>query len=134
MEDEKKLRLGYLSISKKKKSYLSKLNYCKLLCTYQRWSRGHKAKDTKKFRGQGHGPRTQTQVFSKKKVLQKFFQMISKKKGLQKFFQVKKVFKKFFSGDLYLKKPKKRSLVIFHKVSGIFQQNFNGSKIVLSSS
>ena len=46
----------------------------------------------------------------------------------------KKVFKNFFSGDLYLRKPKKRSLQIFHKVSGVFQRNFNGSKIVLSSS
>ena len=52
------------------------------------------------------------------RVLQK------KKKGLQK----------FFSGDLYLRKPKKRSLQIFREVSGVFQRNFNGSKIVLSSS
>ena len=48
------------------------------------------AKDTKKFRGQGQTlsrprPRTQTQVFSKKKVLKNFFQAISKK-SLQKFF------------------------------------------------
>ena len=49
-----------------------------------------KAKDTKKFeakdrpsRGQGQGPRTQTQVFSKKKDLQNFF---SGKKVLQKIF------------------------------------------------
>ena len=47
-----------------------------------------KAKDTKKFRGQGQGPRTQAQVFSKKK-------------GIQKFFQAKKVFKNTFSGDLH---------------------------------
>ena len=46
----------------------------------------------------------------------------------------KKVFKIFFSGDLYLRKPKKRSLQIFRKVSGVFQRNFNGSKIVLSLS
>ena len=80
-----------------------------------------KAKDTKNFeakakdrpsQGQGQGPRTQSQVFSKKK-------------GLQNFFSGKKVFKNFFSGDL---------LQIFHKVSGVFQRNFNGSKIVLSSS
>ena len=65
---------------------------------YQKWSRGHKARSQgqghkKTFeakakdrpsRGQGQGPRTQTQVFSKKNGLQKFF-----------------------SGDLYLKKPKK---------------------------
>ena len=72
-------------------------------------------------RGQSQGPRTQTQVFSKKKVPKNFF-------------QAKKVFKIFFSGDLCLKKPKKRSLQIFREVSGVFQRNFNGSKIVLSSS
>ena len=72
-------------------------------------------------RGQGQGQRTQTQVFSKKKVF-KFF------------FQAKKVFKKFFSSNLYLRKPKERSLQIFRKVFGVFQRNFNGSKIVLSSS
>ena len=68
-----------------------------------------KAKDRP---SRGQGPRTQTQVFSKKKM----------------------VFKNFFSGDLYLRKPKKKSLQIFCKVSGVFQQNFNGSKVVLSSS
>ena len=31
-------------------------------------------------------------------------------------------------------KDRPRSLQIFRKVSGVFQQNFNGSKIVLSSS
>ena len=72
-------------------------------------------------------------MFSKKKVFKIFFQAISKK-SLQNFFQAKKVFKKFLSGDLYLRKPKKRSLQIFRKVSGVFQRNFNGSKIVLSSS
>ena len=57
-----------------------------------------------------------------------------KKKGLQNFFSGKKVIKNFCSGDLYLRKPIKRSLQIFRKVSGVFQRNFNGSKIVLSSS
>ena len=33
-----------------------------------------------------------------------------------------------------MRKPKKRSLQIFCKVSGVFQRTFNGSKIVLSSS
>ena len=56
------------------------------------------------------------------------------KKSLQKFFSGKKGLQNFFSGDLYLRKPKKRSLQIFRKVSGVFQQNFNSSKIVLSSS
>ena len=60
--------------------------------------------------------------------------MFSKKNVFKNFFQAKKVFKNVFSGDLYLRKPKKRSKQIFRKVSGVFQQNFNGSKIVLSSS
>ena len=50
-----------------------------------------KAKDTKKFWGQGQGQRRQCSP---------------KKKGPQNFFQAKKVFKNFFSGDL--RKPKKR--------------------------
>ena len=57
-----------------------------------------------------------------------------KKKVFKIFFEAQKVFKNFFSGDLYLKKPKTRSLQIFRKVFGVFQRNFNGSKIVLSSS
>ena len=81
-----------------------------------------KAKD-RPSRDQGQGPRTQTQVFSKKKVFKNFFRQSQKKE----------VFKKFFSGDLYLRKPKKRSLQIFCTVSGVFQRNFSGSKIVLSS-
>ena len=68
-----------------------------------------KAKDTKKFRGQGQGqtlsrPRTQAQVFSKKKGLQKFFFRRSS-----------------------LEENKKRSSQSFREVSGVFQQNFNGS-------
>ena len=80
-----------------------------------------KAKDSKNFEAKakdrpsrGQGPRTQTQVFSKKK----------------------KVFKIFFSGDLYLRKPKKglcRFSARFLAFSND-QRNFNGSKIVLSSS
>ena len=93
-----------------------------------------KAKDSKKFeakdkdkpsRGQSRGPRTQTQVFSKiKKNFEKKFLGDLKKK----------VFKNFFSGDLYLRRPKKRSLQIFRNVSGVFQRNFCGSKIALFSS
>ena len=100
-----------------------------------------KAKDTKNFEAKaknrparGQGPRTQTQVFSKKKRSSKFFFRRSQKKVFKNFFQAKKVVKKFLSGDLYLRKPKKSSLQIFRKVSGVFQRNFNGSKIVLSSS
>ena len=77
---------------------------------YQRWSRGHKAQgqghkknsrprprtafprtDTleakdRNARGQGQGPRTQAQVLSKKKGLQKIFQAISTKKRFPKNF------------------------------------------------
>ena len=54
------------------------------------------------------------------------------KLGLQKF--SKKGLQKFFFRRSLLEKTKKRCLPIFHKVSGVFQRNFNGSKIVLSSS
>ena len=98
--------------------------------------------DTKKFRGQGQTlsrPRPRTKdtdasVLQKKKVFKILFQTISKKKVFKNFFQAKNVFKNFFSGNLYLTKPKKRSLQIFRKVSGVFQRKFNGSKIVMSSS
>ena len=91
-----------------------------------------KAKDRP---SRGQGPRKQMQVFSKKKkVFKNFFQAISKKRSSKNFLQAKKVFKKFFSGDLFLRKPKKRSLQIFRELAGVFQRNFNGSKIVLSSS
>ena len=83
---------------------------------------------------QGQGLRTQTQVFSKKKRSSKFFfRRSQKKKVFKKFFQAKKVFKIFFQASL-LEETKKRSLQIFRKVAGVFQRNFNGSKIVLSSS
>ena len=70
-----------------------------------------KAKDTKKFRGQGQTlsrprPRTKDTGAS---VLQK--------KGLQK----------FFFRRSSLEENKKRSSQSFREVSGVFQQNFNGS-------
>ena len=77
-----------------------------------------KAKDRP---SRGQGPRTQSQVFSKKKGLQNFF---SGEKGLQN----------FFFGQSLFEETQKKSLQIFRKVSGVFQQNFNGSKMVLSSS
>ena len=89
-----------------------------------------KAMDTKKI----SGPRTQTQVLSKKKGPQNFFSGdLKKKKVFKNFFQAKNVFKKFFFRQSLLEETKKRSLQIFRKVSGVFQRNFNGSKIVLSS-
>ena len=69
-------------------------------------------------RTQGSRPRTQkdfeakakdtdASVLQKKKGPQKFFSGDLKKKGLQNFFSGEKCLKKFFSGDLYLGKPKK---------------------------
>ena len=99
-----------------------------------------KAKDTKNFEAKaknrpsrGQGPRTQTQVFSKKKGLQNFFSG-DLKKSLQKFFSGEKGLQKISFRRSLLEETKKRSLQIFRKVSGVFQRNFNGSKIVLSSS
>ena len=60
-------------------------------------------------RSKDQGPRTQTQVFSKKKKKRssKIFFKRSQRKVFKKVFQAKKVFKNFVSDDLYLKKPKK---------------------------
>ena len=68
-----------------------------------------KAKDTKKFRGQG--PRTLAQVFSKKKEgLQKFFSSDFKKKGLQNFFSGEKGLQKnSFFRQFPLEENKKKS-------------------------
>ena len=83
-------------------------------CNYQRWSRGHKARGQgqgqghkknprprprtvfprtdpleakdRNARGQGQGPRTQPQVFSKKKGLQKSFSGNLQFKGVARIF------------------------------------------------
>ena len=95
--------------------------------SYQRWSRGHKARGQghkktprtgpktalprtdppeakdRNVRGQGQGPRTQAQVLSKKKDLQNFFSGDVKKKVFKNFFQAfssKKRLPKFFSDNL----------------------------------
>ena len=82
------------------------------------------AKDTKKIRGQGQEcsrPRTQAQVFSKKKGVQKCFRQSPKTK--------KRSPKRFFK-----RSPKKRSSKIFREASGVFQQNFNDSTNSAASS
>ena len=56
-----------------------------------------------------------------------------KKKVFKIFFRRKRSSKIFFGRSL-LEETKKRSLQIFREVSGVFQRNFNRSKIVLSSS
>ena len=107
------------------------------------------AKDTKKFRGQGQTlsrPRPRTDPLeakdqghrckcspNEKKVFKIFFRAISKKRSSKIFFRRKRSSKFFFRRSL-LEESKKKSLQIFRKVSGVFQRNFNGSKIVLSSS
>ena len=109
--------------------------HCTAVNSYQRWSRGQKARGQgqgpNKFRGQGQTP-SRPRPRTKDKGQRR--KCSPKKKVFKIFFQAKKVFKNFFSSDLYLRKPKKRSLQIFCKVSGVFQRNFNGLKIVLSSS
>ena len=106
------------------KNFLPIFNY-----SYQRWSRGNEARGQghkknprprpktaltrtdpleakdRSARGQGQGPRTQRQVFSKKKVFKTIFQAISKK-GKQK-----------------------RSSQIFREVSGVFLHNFEKEQI-----
>ena len=129
---------AYCVAMPKKSTEIRKQRANPRVCYYQRWSRGHKA------RGQGHKkisrPRTDPLEAKAKDQGHRRKSSPKKKKenkGLQIFFQAiskKKVFKNFFSGDLYLRKPKKKSSQIFRKVSGVFQRNFNGPKIVLYSS
>ena len=83
---------------------------------------------TRLFRGQG--PRTQMQVFSKKKGSQNFFSCDFKNKVFKNFFQALKVFKQIFFRRFLLEETKINVLQIFRKVSGVFQRNFNDSKIV----
>ena len=63
----------------------------------------------------------------KRRFSKKFFRQ-SQKKGLQIFVSGKKGLQKIFFGRFPLEENKKRSSQIFCKVSGAFQQNFNGSK------
>ena len=97
---------------------------------YQRWSRGHKARG----QGQGHKKISRPRTDPLEAKDQRHRRKCSPKKRSSKIFSGKKSLQNFFSSDLYSRKPKKRSLQIFCKVSGVFQQIFNGSKIVLSSS
>ena len=111
----------------------------------QRWSRGNKARG--QGQDQGHKkiprPRPRTDTLEakakdqghrrkcsppKKRSSKIFSGDLKNKKGFKQNFQAIKVFKIFFSGDLHLRKPKKRSSQIFRAVSGVFQQTFNGSK------
>ena len=75
--------------------FLAKIEAARTVSTYQRWSRGHKARGQghkknprprtafprtdpleakdRNARGQGQGPKTQAQAFSKKKIFKNFF-------------------------------------------------------------
>ena len=92
-----------------------------------------KAKD-RPSGGQGQGPRTQAQVFSKKKRFLKKFSSNLKKKVFKKFFQAKKVFKNFFSGDFHLRKTKKGLRKFTAKFLALSNKISTVQKIVLSSS
>ena len=94
-----------------------------------RTQKNFEAKD-KTSRNQGQNlsrPRTKdtdASVLQKKRSSKNFFRRF-RKKGLQKI---------FFRRSLLGETKKNMSLQIFRKVSGVFQRNFNGSKIVLYSS
>ena len=69
-----------------------------------------KAKDTKKIRGQGQG---QTLSRPRPRTKDTDASVLQKKKVFKNFFQARKVFKNYFSGDLYLRKPKKKFVADF---------------------
>ena len=71
-----------------------------------------KAKDTKKFRGQGQG-----QTLSRPRTKDTGASVFKKKRSSKIFFRRSP-----------LEENKKRSSQSFREVSGVFQQNFNGSK------
>ena len=96
-----------------------------------RTQKNFQAKD-RPSRGQGQGHR-RTCSPNKKKRLQNFFGAMSKK-GLKKFFSGEKGLQKFFFRRSSLEENKKRFSQTFREASGAFEQNFNGSKIGLSSS
>ena len=99
----------------------------------QRWSRGHKARGQGQTLSRPRTKNTDASVLQKKRSSKIFFRWFQKK-VFKKFFQAKKIFKYFFQAISTWRNKKKRSLQIFRKVSGVFQRNFNGSKLVLSSS
>ena len=92
-----------------------------------------KAKD-KPSRGQGQGPRTQAQVFSKIKGFQKIFSSNLKKKFFKIFFRRKRSSKNFFSGNFHLRKTKKGLRKFSARILALSNQISTVQKIVLSSS
>ena len=76
---------------------------------------------------------TDASFFKKKRSSKTFFRQ-SQKKVLQKFFLGEKGLQKIFFRRSLLEEIKERSRQIFREISGVFQRNFSGLKIVLSSS
>ena len=76
--------------------------------------------EAKDRNARGQEPRTQAQVFSKKKSLHKTFSGDLQTK-------TKKVFDKIFR-TISKRRKQKRSSQIFREISGVFQQNFRDSK------
>ena len=102
-----------------------------------------KAKNTKKFRGQGQNlsrPRpwtkdTDASVLQKKRSSKNSFRRSQKKKKVLKdFFQEKKVFKIFFSGDFFVRKTKKGVRKFSARFLAFFNKILTVQEIVLSSS
>ena len=107
--------------------------------TYQRWSRGHKARgqaqghkkisrsrprtDPLEAKNQGH----RRKCSSKKKVFKNLFQAISKKRS-SIIFSGEKGLQNFFSGDLYLRKPKKKVFADFSQGFWRFPTKFQRFK------
>ena len=75
---------------------------------------------------------TGASVLQKKKVFKIFFRRSQKKRSSKIFFGRKRSSNIFFKRSL-LEETKKRSLQIFREVFRVFQRNFYGSKIVMSS-
>ena len=96
-----------------------------------------KAKDTKKFRGQGQTllrPRTTdtgASVLQKKESFQKFFSSNLKKRSSKIFFPAKKVFESFSFRQFLLEENKKRSSQIFCRFLALSSKISTVRKILL---
>ena len=101
-----------------------------------------KAKDTKKFQGEGQTlsrPRPRTKdsgasALQKKKGFQKNFSSNLKKKVFKNFFQAKKAIKNFFSGNFLLRKTKNSLRKFSARFLALSNKILTVQKIVLSSS
>ena len=101
---------------------------------YQRWSRGHKAKDTKKIRGQGQGQpfRGQTLSRPRTKDTKRKCSPKKKKRSSQKFFRRSpKKKKKRSSQKFFTRSPLQN---VFQKIFQPLHKILAFQKIVLSSS